>query len=821
MEAQDAEKLALFQHVLLCLDRPSVDADAAEDDNSRAFVSAMHADGQRSVLSTDELSGRMKAISSSAQGFDSPPSWQGRFASLSMATPFEEGDADMLGRQFSQTADRLAAPPLVEQLSWGAFRGRGSAGGRSSELASDLHKGKGGAHNWGGVIGCSNCTGFGNGESKLGFLTGRLAVKTGVPHRKREDQLLSEESSSERRSKAQLASMSIQEAKGSEESLDLRRGASLVRRCKAVAARLDQAWRRSERRSDDQPLSQFVTEGLSSSEAESPRPVDRRDDLSGRSSDGIARQTSSSDISSSGGDWGDFRTSSAGVNGPTSLQRGFQRLELLPVWENDGSRRKQYAWDGRQIVAVDPPDEDEINGRAGDPLKQAWKGLESFLKRAFIPEDVTADYWPYARWKCTQRMVSSVAHANGTQSLLRAVGVGGRRSIPGVAALNWVLKDGLGRLGKLGYAAGYGRTFDSDLKRMRYLTAAIFTLSVGLEMVTPLFPQYFLPIATLANVGKSIGLTTYVSTSPSIHKSFALGENLADISAKGQAQTVVADNIGLAIAVGLSSACGQNEKMRSLIPLVTFPVIAAMDLFAIRQELKSVHLRTLNKERTEIIVDHWLRTGSVPDQKQVSDAENLLLPTPIHNGALPLRILPLRKAAASVEGLGELLERHRSQKYLIQPRRKGRGRLPFTHRKPDIVLSLREDAEATDVITGVLQACHYRSLMAEEASGSGRPVESTSQKQNVLLGNNPHKRKGSIHASAAGQEVETSMQVECESDALRESRRRAERDVERLLQELEDKQWQWGRIILASGERGTYSVTDKRPARVLSRKVPR
>lgn len=87
------------------------------------------------------------------------------------------------------------------------------------------------------------------------------------------------------------------------------------------------------------------------------------------------------------------------------------------------------------------------------------------------------------------------------------------------------------------------------------------------------------------------------------------------------------------------------------------------------------------QERTEIIVDHWLRTGSVPDQKQVSVAENLLLPTPIQNGALPLRILPLRKAAASVEGLGELLERHRRQKYLIQPRRKGRGRLPFTHRK--------------------------------------------------------------------------------------------------------------------------------------------
>lgn len=50
------------------------------------------------------------------------------------------------------------------------------------------------------------------------------------------------------------------------------------------------------------------------------------------------------------------------------------------------------------------------------------------------------------------------------QSLLTAVGVGASRSLPAAAAVNWVLKDGLGRLGRLTTATSYGESFDSNLK---------------------------------------------------------------------------------------------------------------------------------------------------------------------------------------------------------------------------------------------------------------------------------------------------------------------------------------------------------------------
>ena len=52
----------------------------------------------------------------------------------------------------------------------------------------------------------------------------------------------------------------------------------------------------------------------------------------------------------------------------------------------------------------------------------------------------------------------------GGQSMLQAVGVGARRSLPAAAGLTWVLKDGLGRLGRLSYTSLRGRTFDCHLK---------------------------------------------------------------------------------------------------------------------------------------------------------------------------------------------------------------------------------------------------------------------------------------------------------------------------------------------------------------------
>lgn len=65
---------------------------------------------------------------------------------------------------------------------------------------------------------------------------------------------------------------------------------------------------------------------------------------------------------------------------------------------------------------------------------------------------------------CLQRFFSATLQNFATQSLLMAVGVGARKALAASAAINWMLKDGMNRLVRMGVATQFGESFDSDLK---------------------------------------------------------------------------------------------------------------------------------------------------------------------------------------------------------------------------------------------------------------------------------------------------------------------------------------------------------------------
>lgn len=49
-----------------------------------------------------------------------------------------------------------------------------------------------------------------------------------------------------------------------------------------------------------------------------------------------------------------------------------------------------------------------------------------------------------------------------------------------------------------------------------------------------LFLQHFLPLASLANLGKAIALAAFVATAPAFQQALCAGNNLADLTAKNQ-----------------------------------------------------------------------------------------------------------------------------------------------------------------------------------------------------------------------------------------------------------------------------------------------
>lgn len=215
------------------------------------------------------------------------------------------------------------------------------------------------------------------------------------------------------------------------------------------------------------------------------------------------------------------------------------------------------------------------------------------LHRNFVPEGVTPSYYKFMRWRILQRFINANVHVIGTQSLLMGLrgiqrsgaisavsgaAAKGGAALGAVAATNWVLKDTLGKFVRMVWASKMGRKFDPDAKRWRYRASFIYALGNGLEVSTYLHPQYFLPLAMLANSCKQMSMLTSSATRNALYNSFkgdglvnvnsANGagdnnvttirrsgsvENIGDITAKGEAQIAVVDLLGIASGICLSS----------------------------------------------------------------------------------------------------------------------------------------------------------------------------------------------------------------------------------------------------------------------------
>ena len=483
-----------------------------------------------------------------------------------------------------------------------------------------------------------------------------------------------------------------------------------------------------------------------------------------------------------------------------------KRAIPLSIWESrKGSNFKlQYALDGNKLRLLSPEEARDLslnkNGAFSfDPLhlgrkKRAFLRQIDNIRDSFFPQksSVTSDYWDYAKYRFTQRIASSCMTILATQQMLAAIGLGASRSIPAAAALNWVLKDGLGRLGKLSVATNFGRSFDSDVKRLRFSSSLVYTGAVFIETITPFFPKHFLAIATVANVGKSIGITTGNVVRPPIQKTFVLEENLGEIAAKTSAQQVLADNIGLALGVSVMKFQTKFVPLalQRAVPLALFPILASIDLVSIHKQLKSVQLRTVNKERAEIIAEAFVREKSVASQLEVAEKERLLFPARLDASALPLRVTSLGIACSTLDSLASAFKDNVHRPYVLsyEPyvQKKGNilSRIFMRDRKPlkykgRALLALSNRATSKDVLQGILQVAHIRNL--------------------------PFRKDLN--------------EKEAYDWAISESSRRAKEEVNKFYNQIISNGWQVNMILFSSNERMPYFLDEKEVRNLLNKFV--
>ncbi|PIA47026.1 hypothetical protein AQUCO_01400025v1 [Aquilegia coerulea] len=214
------------------------------------------------------------------------------------------------------------------------------------------------------------------------------------------------------------------------------------------------------------------------------------------------------------------------------------------------------------------------------PIDEFMSFIRSYVVPEGFPDSVTPSYVPYMKWRALKHFFGGAMGVFTTQALLSSVGMSRDKATSGAVAINWILKDGAGRVGKMLFAR-QGKKFDYDLKQLRFSGDLLMELGAGVELATALVPHLFLPLACAANVAKNVAAVTSTSTRTPIYKAFAKGENIGDVTAKGECVGNIADLV------------------------------------------KSVVLRTLNRARFTVAVESFLETGNVPSLQEGNMKENI------------------------------------------------------------------------------------------------------------------------------------------------------------------------------------------------------
>ncbi|RHY30081.1 hypothetical protein DYB32_004641 [Aphanomyces invadans] len=351
-------------------------------------------------------------------------------------------------------------------------------------------------------------------------------------------------------------------------------------------------------------------------------------------------------------------------------------------------------------------------------LAESIRNIPLLLEDLFLPRDHTTstspDYLPYVRYQFIASVAGSTCGVLSMQSLLFAIGLQSG-AIPMAAALNWVIKDGLGQFGGVLFASLVNHRFDADPKRWRMVSAFAMDAATLVEILTPLCPAYFLPMAATANVAKNISWLSSSATRAGFHYSFAQKENLADITAKAGSQSIASSIVGTALGIAISPIVGSATANVA----AAFGVLSAIHLVSIYKSLSIVALHTLNQQRLHLVIDHYWQ-GHDRSTTHLANENPILSPSEVSaNEAFVLRFqsgYPSRFQRTSVALSSRLdklrletLDTFANERYLLQVDDDVASR-----RGARVVhLLLHADATSVDVLKGHLHLVRLRMLLED------------------------------------------------------------------------------------------------------------
>ena len=212
------------------------------------------------------------------------------------------------------------------------------------------------------------------------------------------------------------------------------------------------------------------------------------------------------------------------------------------------------------------------------------------LRSAFLPqgypESVSEDYLEYQLWDTLQAFCSSITGLLATQAVLKGYGVGDVTATVAGATITWMMKDGMGMVGRILFAWMKGTQLDCDAKRWRLVADILNDVAILLDLLAP------------------------------------RRDNMADVSAKDGSQETLVNLMALLAGFVITPLVADNQPL----VWILFFVFTALHLYSNYRAVCCVVMETFNIPRLRIALHHYLRTSQLLSPKEVAKLDPVLSP---------------------------------------------------------------------------------------------------------------------------------------------------------------------------------------------------
>ncbi|XP_064459888.1 RUS family member 1-like [Ornithodoros turicata] len=250
-------------------------------------------------------------------------------------------------------------------------------------------------------------------------------------------------------------------------------------------------------------------------------------------------------------------------------------------------------------------------------VQKKWSSIRNVLYDVFLPagfpESVSGDYIEYQIWDSIQAFASAITGTLATQAVFTGVGVGDQTASVLAATTTWILKDGMGMVGRIVFAWCQGSNLDYDSKKWRLFADVLNDSAIILEMSSQYFKNYITPILCISSVAKSIVGVAGGATRAALTQHQARNNNMADVSAKDGSQETLVNLAAFLCSLLLLRFLLLNQ----LLMYTIFVTFTALHIVSNYKAVSCLVMETFNRARFKIVVKRFLEgnggTMSVAD----------------------------------------------------------------------------------------------------------------------------------------------------------------------------------------------------------------